>query len=165
MRRTLLVLALLLAALPVLPDRSTAVEPADVLLVLAVDASRSIDQDEWKLQRDGYVNALTNPRVVDAAMSGPNRRIAVCYIEWAGDTYQRTLVDWRLIEGPASAEAFVSALSEFPYTPASWTSISGGIDYAVKMLEKSPFAAPRMVIDVSGDGRNNHGRPAWMARD
>jgi hypothetical protein len=165
MRRALIVLAVLLAALPVLPQRSTAVEPTDLLLVLAVDVSRSIDQEEWKLQRDGYINALTNPRVIDAIQSGPNRRIAIAYLEWAGETYQRVLVDWRLVDGLTAAEAFVSALAEFPYTPASWTSISGGIDYSVKVLERAPFSAPRRVIDVSGDGRNNHGRPASFARD
>jgi hypothetical protein len=160
MRRILIVLALLF-----LPVSVLAAEAVDLLLVLAVDVSRSVDEDEWKLQRDGYVNALTNPRVVDAMGSGPNQRIAICYMEWAGETYQRVLVDWRPVGTKAEAESFVNALAEFPYTPASWTSISGGIDYAVKLLERAPFAAPRKVIDVSGDGRNNHGRAAWLARD
>jgi len=160
MRRFLAALALLF-----LPACTLAAEAVDLLLVLAVDVSRSVDEDEWKLQRDGYVNALTNPRVVDAIMSGPNQRIAVSYVEWAGETYQRVLVDWRIVGNRNEAEGFVAALSEFPYTPASWTSISGGIDYSVKVLERAPFEAPRRVIDVSGDGRNNHGRAAWLARD
>ena len=160
MRRILAFLALLL-----LPAGALAAEAVDLLLVLAVDVSRSIDEEEWRLQRDGYVNALTNPRVVDAMGSGPNQRIAICYMEWAGETYQRVLVDWRAVGNRQEAESFVAALSEFPYTPASWTSISGGIDYAVKLLENPPFAAARRVIDVSGDGRNNHGRSAWLARD
>lgn len=160
MRRFLAALALLF-----LPACTLAAEAVDLLLVLAVDVSRSVDEDEWKLQRDGYVNALTNPRVVDAIMSGPNQRIAVSYVEWAGETYQRVLVDWRIVGNRNEAEGFVAALAEFPYTPASWTSISGGIDYSVKVLERAPFEAPRRVIDVSGDGRNNHGRAAWLARD
>jgi len=159
-RRALVILALLLLPIGVL-----AAEAVDLLLVLAVDVSRSVDEDEWKLQRDGYVNALTNPRVVDAIMSGPNQRIAVSYVEWAGETYQRALVDWRIVGNRNEAEGFVAALAEFPYTPASWTSISGGIDYSVKLLQRAPFTAPRRVIDVSGDGRNNHGRAAWLARD
>lgn len=142
-----------------------AMEPADLLLVIAVDVSRSIDEEEAKLQREGYVRALTNPRVIDAMQSGPQRRIAIAYVEWAGETYQRTVVDWRAVGDKASAEAFVAELDKTPWVSASWTSISGGIDYAVRMLDTSPFAAPRRVIDVSGDGRNNHGRPAAMARD
>jgi hypothetical protein len=160
MRRVLAILALLL-----LPAGALAAEAVDLLLVLAVDVSRSIDEEEWRLQRDGYVNALTNPRVVDAMGSGPNQRIAICYMEWAGETYQRVLVDWRTVGNRQEAESFVAALAEFPYTPASWTSISGGIDYAVKLLDTAPSAAARRVIDVSGDGRNNHGRSAWLARD
>lgn len=156
---------LVLLGLLVVPLAARALEPADLLLVLAVDVSRSVDEDEARLQRVGYVQALTHPRVLEAMQSGPQRRIAVCYIEWAGENYQRVVVDWRLIGDEASAEAFVAELQRTGPVSASWTSISGGIDYAVKLLERSPFAAPRQVIDVSGDGRNNHGRAASLARD
>ena len=161
MRRFLLVLLGLLIS----PLTARALEPADLLLVIAVDVSRSIDEDEARLQRVGYVQALTNPRVIDALQSGPQRRIAVAYIEWAGENYQRVVVDWRAVGDKASAEAFVAELQRTDPVSASWTSISGGIDFAVKLLERSPYAAPRQVIDVSGDGRNNHGRAASLARD
>jgi hypothetical protein len=45
------------------------------------------------------------------------------------------------------------------------TSISGVIDYAVPLLRESQFQGTRRVIDISGDGSNNRGRPAASARD
>ena len=45
------------------------------------------------------------------------------------------------------------------------TSISGAIDYAMGMLAHAPYRGQRQVVDVSGDGANNRGRPAEDARD
>ena len=77
MRRILALLALLLTASP------AAALPVDLELVLAVDVSRSIDPDEARLQREGYVRALTDERVVQAIRSGVHGRIALAYVEWA----------------------------------------------------------------------------------
>jgi hypothetical protein len=142
-----------------------AAEQVDLLLVLAADVSRSMDEEEWKLQRDGYYSALTNPRVVEAMRSGPNKRIALTYMEWSSEAYQRVLVEWRVIGDQHAAQDFADAMAEFPYVQGSWTSISSAIDFAAKLLDRCPHVAPRRVIDVSGDGRNNQGRDAWQARD
>ena len=92
-RRTALVGSLASLAAP-LPAR--AATPVDLQLVLAVDVSRSIDEVEAELQRRGYIEALTNQRVIDAILSGEHRRIALNYTEWAGTHYQVVVIDWTL---------------------------------------------------------------------
>lgn len=140
-------------------------DDVDLQLVLAIDISRSIDEEEAKLQREGYIAAFLSPQVHRAVASGKHGRIAVVYMEWAGTATQRVLVDWTVIDGPTSAKAFAEALHVSQYMSASWTSISGAIDYAVALLDASPHRGGRRVIDISGDGRNNQGRPAEQARD
>ena len=137
----------------------------DLELVLAVDISGSVDEVEAQLQREGYIAALRHPHVLEAIQGGMFRRIALTYVEWAGDHYQRTMLDWTLIEDAAGAHGFADALAETPLTSAHWTSLSGAIDYSATLFDDNGFAGFRRVIDVSGDGYNNRGRPAELARD
>lgn len=155
----------ILALATVLGGPARGQTPVDLQLVFAIDISRSIDAEEAKLQRDGYVAALTHPRVIKAVTSGPLGRIAITYFEWANYGYQRVLIPWTVIANEADARAVAGLLAEAPISSANWTSISGAIDYGVSLLGASGFAAPRRVIDISGDGRNNNGRPAAEARD
>jgi Protein of unknown function (DUF1194) len=161
-RRLPLLLAVL--GLPALPAAAEDL-PVDLELVLAVDISGSVDGVEARLQREGYIAALRHPHVIEAIESGMFGRIAVAYVEWAGDHYQRTMLDWTLIEDAASATAFADALVETPLLSAHWTSLSGAIDYAAPMFEGNGFKGFRRVIDISGDGHNNRGRPVEWARD
>lgn len=138
--------------------------PVDLELVLAIDVSGSVDPEEAKLQRDGYIAAFLNPRIQKAITGGPYGRIVVTYVEWAGDAMQRTVVGWTVLQDRRSLENFVSAIGEAPMTSAHWTSISGAIDYSVKLFGQG-YEGTRRVIDISGDGENNRGRPAEWARD
>ena len=140
-------------------------EPVDVLLVLAVDVSRSVDEDEARLQREGYRNAVSDPLVVEAIRGGMIGAIGVAYVEWAGAEYQRLVLPWTRIAGPADAFAWASRLDEAPRASLSWTSISGALDYSHRVLADAPFEGTRRVIDVSGDGVNNSGCAVEAARD
>ncbi|BCX17869.1 MAG: hypothetical protein KatS3mg117_1551 [Geminicoccaceae bacterium] len=139
--------------------------PVDLELVLAVDVSRSMDLDEQELQRQGYVDAITAPEVIQAIRAGAYRRIALTYVEWAGPSYQQVVVPWRLIEDRASAEAFAAELAEAPLNRERWTSISSGLRFAAERFAESPYRGLRRVIDVSGDGANNSGPPIEPVRD
>jgi hypothetical protein len=139
--------------------------PVDLELVLAVDVSGSIDPVEAHLQREGYVAALRHPRVIEAIKGGMLGRVALTYVEWAGDDYQRTLLDWMVIRDAPSAFAFADALAEAPLTSGRWTSLSAALDYARPRFEGNGFKGVRRVIDISGDGYNNRGRPVEAARD
>jgi hypothetical protein len=138
----------------------------DLLLTLAVDVSRSVDQQQFNLQRDGYVAAMTNPRVIRAIRSGRLGRIAVCYIEWSGSVSQKLQIDWTVVGDAASARGFASELAEAPRSFADLTSISAGIDFGIAQIEQAPFEAKRRLIDISSDGEdNNIGREVTGARD
>lgn len=152
------------ALLAGLPGMAQALD-VDLELVLAVDVSGSIEMDEAELQREGFVQAFRNEAVIRAVTSGEHKRIAVTYIEWAGTSHQRLGIDWRIIDGPQAARDFAGELSGLPFVSALWTSISGAIDFAMERLGASPHRSKRRVIDISGDGANNHGEAVLAARD
>ncbi|MCW5771606.1 MAG: DUF1194 domain-containing protein [Rhodospirillaceae bacterium] len=152
-------LGLLLGALlAAAPARADGPEAVDLELVLAIDVSGSVDEEEAALQRHGYLRALLHPQVLQAITGGERRKIGVTYVEWAGYHYQRVVADWSLISDKASAEAFVAKIRAVPVSTERWTSISGAIEYSMKRFAVSPFRGTRRVIDISGDGRNNNGR-------
>jgi hypothetical protein len=159
----------LILAMATVAFSSLAVAAADMAvdleLVLAVDVSRSMDTDEQALQRDGYAAAFRHKDVIDAIASGPNGRVAVSYVEWAGATFQRTLVPWTIIDGEAAARAFADRLAAAPMTREHGTSIANGLIYVGPSFEGNGILGERRVIDVSGDGPNNMGMPVVAARD
>jgi hypothetical protein len=144
---------------------SHAAAPVDLTLVLAVDVSLSMAEDETKLQRKGYAAALRDPRVVDAIRAGRLGRIAVTYVEWSSVTDQRVLLDWHVIDSAASADAVAAELERAPVKSGTTTSISAGLDFSVRLIAASPYQGDRRVIDISGDGYSDYGRPIRVARD
>lgn len=147
------------------PAWARAAGPTDLNLVLAVDVSRSIDDDEAQLQREGYVTALTDPAVLAAIEGGMLGAIGLVYVEWAGFEHRRTVVPWSRIDGVEAAQMFASQVAEAPRLALPWTSVSGAILHALDELQAAPFEATRSVIDISGDGDNNSGPPVAFARD
>lgn len=154
MARLVGLIALLLLALPAAAqDR----KEVDLALVLAIDISGSIDPDEARLQRQGYVEAFSDPVVVKAILGGNHGRIAVAYFEWSDSWIQKLLVDWTLLDSEAAIAAFTRRLEDAPITISRRTSISGAIRYAIPMYGRIPYDAERKVLDISGDGSNNDG--------
>ena len=139
-------------------------EPVDVAIVLLTDVSRSIDDGEFTLEKRGYVSAFT-PQVMAAIEAGPNGRVAVSYIEFAGSEQTKTVVGWTIISDEASAQAFEASLIAAPRSFYGRTAIGSGIDEAVRALTSSGFTGARAVIDVAGDGVSNAGRFVTDARD
>jgi hypothetical protein len=124
-----------------------------------------MDQDEQRLQRDGFVEAFRSPLVHDAIRKGVLGRIAVVYMEWSGATQQTVVVPWTIVDGPDASSAFSDRLARTPVSRLLYTSISGAIDYGMTLLGESGVEPLRRVIDVSGDGPNNEGRVVTLARD
>jgi hypothetical protein len=138
----------------------------DLALVLAVDASGSVDETRFDLQKQGYAAAFRSRQVLEAIRSGPTQAIAVTMVQWTGPALQIQVVPWMRIGDVDSAEAFANAILAAPRQLfGGGTSISGAIDYAMTLWRTNPYRAPRRVIDISGDGANNRGRPAADARD
>jgi Protein of unknown function (DUF1194) len=137
----------------------------DVELILAVDVSRSMDADELRLQREGYVTAFHDPGVVDAIRSGAIGKIAVMYFEWAGSPYQSVAVPWTVIGDREDADAFANELAARPILTEAGTSIRGCLHFAEQLFVVSGTIGLRRTIDVSGDGVNNDGSPLATVRD
>jgi len=137
----------------------------DVLLVLAADVSRSVDDKEFTLQREGFAAAIVDPRVVRAMTGGPTGRIAVIFVEWASEFEQRVVVDWAMIASERDAQGVSERIRSAPRSFWGRTSISAAIDFSMGLLARSPFQASRRVIDISGDGTNNSGLDVAAVRD
>jgi hypothetical protein len=157
------VLALLLLAATSLAARAEV--DVDLELVLAVDVSYSMDLEEQRLQRDGYVAAFRDRTILNAIKSGPNGRIAVTYIEWAGPESQTVVVPWTLIDSEHSADAFAALLAERAPSRLRMTSISTALAFASRQFDTASYRSARRVIDVSGDGVNNSGPPVGPIRE
>ena len=147
------------------PGTVAAQTVVDLELVLAVDASGSMDQQEQAIQRQGYVEAFTDPQVVDAIRSGPYGKIAVTYVEWAGPSTQSSVLPWTLIGDAAAADDFAAGLAEAPIGRYRGTSISGALTFAASLFRANGYEGLRRAIDVSGDGSNNAGAPVTPVRD
>jgi hypothetical protein len=139
-------------------------ESVDLELVFAADGSGSIDNDELRLQRQGWADALTSKDVLDGIKDGPVGAIAVAFMEWGGPSSQVLIVDWHVIRDEASARIFADKLTSAPRGATGYNSISNAIDFSVRLVEQNAHEGTRKVIDVSGDGPNMNGRSLEAAR-
>ena len=138
----------------------------DILLVLAVDASGSVNQTRFELQRHGYAEAFRDPQVLNAIRGLSTGSIAVTMVQWTGPAMQVQVVPWMLIKDAATAKAFADAIEAAPRQLfGGGTSLSGAIDHAMLLLPSAPYRGLKRVIDISGDGSNNRGRDVREARD
>lgn len=136
----------------------------DVELVLAVDISYSVDEEEARRQREGYVAALASEDVIRSIQGGPLGRIAVIYVEWADSGFQRAATEWTVIAGEADALDFAARVAAAPLERGHYTAIGAAIADSVRRIEGNEFSAPRLLIDISGDGPQNQGLPLDQAR-
>lgn len=165
-RLVLLAAAVALAALAIAPVPShTQTQTVDAAIVLAADVSRSIDDEEFELQRRGYAKAVTSPQFLQAVQAGTHGSVALCLVEWAGPDQQAVVAKWMVIRDGEAAAEFAKILIDAPRSSAGRTAIGDGIDFAMAQFAAAGFTAMRRVIDVSGDGTNNSGREVTAARD
>jgi hypothetical protein len=164
--RAVLALLFLLAGAAAHAQGAPTRPQVDLQLVLAVDTSGSVSADRFELQKHGYAAAFRNPDVLQAIRTGPNQAIAVAMVQWTGPSLHVLVVDWTVVHDAASAAALAATIDATTRKLfRGGTSISGAIDYAMDLFAAGGFGDARRVIDVSGDGANNTGRPAEDARD
>jgi len=137
----------------------------DLELVLAVDASGSMDVDEQRLQREGYARALRQPEVIRAIADGAYGRIALTYIEWGDPNQHLVIVPWTIVSTLSDASGFGDRIAAPPLKQPGGTSISSGLLFAAEQLHASGARSFRQVVDVSGDGPNNLGPAVDLTRD
>ena len=152
--------------IPALPGVAvSAGEEVDTILVLAVDISQSMDEDEQRVQRQGYVDGITSPEFIAAVEAGMLGKIALTFVEWGGVNEQFVVVPWRMIAGEDDAVAFADDLAAVPLRTVQRTSISAALTFSAELIEASGYTSYRKVIDISGDGPNNQGPAVVDARD
>ena len=131
---------------------------AGLELVLLADASGSIDADELAFQRQGYALAITDPAVISAIQNSIYGNVAVTYVEWASNT--AVVVPWMIVDSPATAEDFATALIGPPRQAYGSNAIGGALLDAKRLIEQNDIFAPRAVIDFSGDSIRNSSGPS-----
>jgi hypothetical protein len=157
MRHLLLSLAFL--ALP------AAAEEVDVELVLLADVTGSIDMAEAAFQRQGYAQAITDPRVLEAIASTLTGKVAITYVEWAAADAQDVVVPWTVIDGPVAAQGFADDLLAAPRLAFGRNAIGAALMKGTELIETNGLDGLRKVIDFSGDSANNrNGPPVAPAR-
>lgn len=142
-----------------------AVDSVDVLLVLAIDASGSLSDERLTMQREGHARAVENDAFLGAVASGDHGRVALAVVEWSNSDRQDLTVPWTIVQNAATAQGVADALMRAIRPIPGYTSISGAIDFSARLVSRAPYTAARRVIDVSGNGFNNDGRPVTEARD
>lgn len=142
---------------------TSSIRGVDLALVLAVDVSASVDFDEFALMIGGFSRAFRDPAVLAAATGGPLGAIAVAAVFWS--EAQQVALDWMPLANATEGAAIAGALEAAPRQPdAGATALGEGLVAALRLMARAPSAA-RQVIDVSGDGRTNRGRPPGPVRD
>lgn len=141
-------------------------EAVDIALCLAVDCSASVDYDEFGLMMGGLAQAFREPDIGLATAAGPRGAVAVAVLFWSGPREQAVALDWTRLDGEAASRALADTLDATPRLIAgSTTALGTGMAAALGLLGRFPGEATRLVLDVSGDGRNNVGRGPGPVRD
>ena len=143
-----------------------AMQPVDVALCLAVDASASVDFDEFGLMMGGLAAAFREPDIAAATAAGPRGGVAVSLLFWSGVREQAVALDWARLDGDAACRAFAAALDSTPRLfGGGVTALGQGMAAGLGLLARVPAEATRLVLDVSGDGANNRGPAPGPVRD
>ncbi len=156
--KKILAIITLLALVPLLRAQADS-NIVDLELVLAVDASGSVDEEEFRLQLSGIATAFRSPEILQAVQSGPEHRIAVALVVWSDSNFPKVPSTWHILDSRESALRFADIVETFHTKTGRSAGIGGGgtsigdaIDYAIGMIEVNGIEGTRRVIDVSGDG-------------
>ena len=143
-----------------------AMRAVDMALCLAVDVSASVSFEEFGLMMGGLAQAWREPDIMAAASAGPLGAVAVALLFWSGPREQAVALDWTLVDGEPAAQALADALDATPrLLPGGTTALGLGLAAALGLIGRLPAEATRLVVDVSGDGASNQGRPPGPVRD
>ncbi len=150
--------------------------PVDLEVALLVDVSRSVDAKEFIQQRDGYVEAFSDPVLFNEHIAkGKHKKIAATLIYWSSPDNRVVAVDWRLVDSIESSKAFGLAL--IAGTPGNidlsgatrpfdgTTAPGSALSFVLPQFASNAFEGQRKVIIVSGDGAENAGPKSSGVRD
>lgn len=142
-----------------------ATDGVDMVLVIAVDVSASVDDGEFQLMREGLARALSSPQVAGAISSGVSGAIAISVMQWAGFSEQEVKIDWTRVSSRHDLLKLAGAVRRMKRRYEDATDIGGALNYCINMITSAPFQAKRRVIDIAGDGTNNVNYTPNLERD
>ena len=137
-------------------DAAQAQIPVAIELVIAVDTSLSVDDDEFALQMKGIAWAFRTPEII--ALIGLRQGVAVTLMQWSSEVDPRFVIPWHILHEPATVLAFAGQVAQATREPSrGFTAMGRAIEFAIAMIANNPFAGRELKIDISADGRNNTG--------
>ncbi len=138
----------------------------DLELVLAVDVSSSVDEEEYQLQMRGVAAAFRHPDVIAAIEATGGNGIAVAMVQWSDNEEQALVGGWHIIRNTSDAAQYARIIKRAPRViPGGQTSIAGALSFSIDQMNNNNIDSTRKVIDVSGDGRANNGVHPMNIRD
>jgi hypothetical protein len=136
----------------------------DTALVLSVDVSGSVDEHRFRLQMEGIAQALEDPAIQRAIFGGPRGAILVSLVQWADR--QNLTIPWLRVASVVDARRLAAMIRNAPRRPGDFTCAAAMLHYiAVKVVTAIPAEADRVVVDVSGDGKDNCNAAVPPARE
>ena len=157
--------AALLLACGHTPAQSQSQQGVSLELVLLVDVSASVNDEEYRLQALGLAEALKNPAVVNAIESLATGGLAICLVQWADETHQIKSIDWTVLRNRADAHGLADKISSMERRiDGGHTALGDALFFALNELNSHQYSGLRRVIDLSGDGRTNDGRSLYGTR-
>jgi hypothetical protein len=138
----------------------------DMVLLIAVDVSASVDNDEYRFMREGLARALSSDQVADAISGGAAGAIAINIMQWSGFTEQEVKIDWLRVSNKADLLNLARNVRRMKRRyDGGATDIGGALDFAIDIIASAPFQAAKRVIDIAGDGTNNVNYTPNLERD
>jgi hypothetical protein len=161
-------MGLVLALAVIGPLAAVAQDPpqVDTALVISVDVSNSVDTTRYQLQLEGIAKALEDEAVIEAILTGGRGGILISLVMWADKP--KIMIPWSKISTKEEALAIAQQVRRLPREGGEFTCMSGMMRMiADKVVTQIPAEASRIVIDVSGDGKDNCNReePVDAVRD
>lgn len=133
----------------------------DTALLLAIDVSGSINNQEYVLQMQGLADALGQAEVISALVYGKDR---IGLVHWSGSRKQRLSLDWVPIANPDDVARLAQAIRHIKRPPDHTdTAIGQALRFSRDQFARAGDCA-RHVIDLSGDGAENAGGTLEAAR-
>src|SRR6056297_4276926 len=157
------VLVILLITGMSIPQPARSQQQMELHLVLAFDASASVNDIEFEIQRTGTARALRHASI-RAAIEQSRGGVAISIVQWSSIGLQALGLDWAVLHTAAEVEAFADQVRAMPRKlSGGGTMIHTGLAFAAEQLDTAPGTARRRVIDLSGNGRSDdHDRMVEM---
>lgn len=139
----------------VFPSSGAAFSCPDLALVLAIDGSGSVDDQDFDLQQTGYAAAFADPRVLKALAGAGVVDVAV--VLWGDEEMAQQVLPWQRIAGPRDAGLLAGQIAALPRLVTGDTGIGSVLWIALDLLERDRACAARRIVNVSGDGTESFG--------